>query len=193
MHIHFQQNWVCRSVKPCTQSSLHNIASCIDLQLPIVIWKKIIIFDMHHHKTYMYINFQQNRVKTRHDRAYKFIRKKIASCINLQLPIIIFKNRLFQTCIIVKRTCSSIFSKIGLVDQSKPCTQIYLQKIANCINLQLAIRISKNQAFRTCTTPLRTSRPILRSIGLLDIEIPRKEIISIDDRRTDRRRIRQLF
>ena len=61
--------------------------------------------------------------------------QKMASCINLQLPIIIFKNRLFQTCIIVKRTCISIFSKIGLVDQSKPCTQIYLQKNANCINL----------------------------------------------------------
>ena len=37
MYIHFQQNWVCRSVKPCTQIYLHNIASCIDLQLPIAI------------------------------------------------------------------------------------------------------------------------------------------------------------
>ena len=26
-------------------------------------------------------------------------------------------------------------------------------KIANCINLQLAIRILKNHALRTCTTP----------------------------------------
>ena len=44
--------------------------------------------------------------------------------------IIMFKNRLFLTCIIVKRTCTciSIFSKIELVDQSKLCTQIYLQK-----------------------------------------------------------------
>ena len=113
------------------------------------------------------------------------MRKKIASCINLQLRIIIFQNRLFQTCIIVKRTCTSIFSKIGLVDQSKPCTQIYLQKIANCINLQLAIRISKNQAFRTCTTPSRTFRPILSSIGLLGNELPRKEIIPQTDGRTD--------
>ena len=71
------------------------------------------------------------------------------------------------------------------IDQSKPCIQIYLQKIANCINLQLAIRISKNQAFRTCTTPSRTFRPILRSIGLLDNELPRKENISTDDRLTD--------
>ena len=64
VYINFQQNWVCRSVKPCTQSYLHNIASCNDLQLPIVIWKKFIILDMHHHKTYMHIDFQQNRVKT---------------------------------------------------------------------------------------------------------------------------------
>ena len=102
------------------------MASCINLQLPIVILKKI-NFDMHHHKTYMYINFQQNRVcrsvKTVHTNLFA----KIASCINLQLPIVILKNRLFQTCIIVKRTCISIFSKIVLVDQSKPCTQIYLQ------------------------------------------------------------------
>ena len=125
---------------------------------------------------------------------------------NLQLPIKVFKNRIFQTCIIVKRTCISIFSQIGLVDQSKPCTQIYLQKfancinlqLANCINLQLAIRISKNHTFRTCTTPSRTFRPILRSIGLIDNELPRKEIISTNgrtdgrtDRRTDRRRARQ--
>ena len=49
-------------------------------------------------------------------------------------------------------------------------------------NLQLAMRISKNQAFRTCTTPSRTFRPILRSIGLIDNELPRKEIISTDGR-----------
>ena len=46
----------------------------------------------------------------------------------------------------------SLSSKIGLVDQSKPCSQIHLLKIANCINLQLAIRILKNHAFRTYTT-----------------------------------------
>ena len=59
---------------------------------------------MHHRKTYMYINFQQNRA-----------------------------SRSVKTVHIV-----------------------YLQKFANCKNLQLAIRISKNHAFRTYTTPLRT-------------------------------------
>ena len=76
---------------------------------------------------------------------------------------------------------------MGLVDLSKPCTQVYLQIFANCINLQLAIKILKNYTFRTCTTPSRTFRPILRLIGLLDNELPRKDIISTDDRRTDRR------
>ena len=136
----------------------------------------------------MYINFQQNRanrsVITVHTNVFAKNRKLHEFATT---NIFFLKNRHFQTCIIVKRTCISIFSKIGLVDQSKTCTQIYLQKCLNCNNLQLAIRISKHHAFRTCTTPLRTFRPILRSIGLLDIEIPRKEIISTDDRRTDGR------
>ena len=106
---------------------------------------------------------------------------------NLQLPIIFLKNRLFQTCIIVKRTCISIFSKIGLVDQSKPCTQVYLQKFANCINLQLAMRISKNHTFRTCTTTLRTFMLILRSIGLLGISKYReKKLFPQTDGQTSR-------
>ena len=130
----------------------------------------------------MHVKYQLNRDK----RFVKTVNtKNKLNCMNLQLLIAIFKDRPFQTCIIVKSTCISIFSKIGLVDQSKLCTQIYLQKFANCINLQLAIRISKNHAFRTCTTPSRTFRPILRSSGLLDNELPRKEIISTDDRRTD--------
>ena len=123
----------------------------------------------------MQVKYQLNRDK----RFVKTVNtKNKLNCMNLQLLIAIFKDRPFQTCI-------SIFSEIGLVDQSKLCTQIYLQKFANCINLQLAIRISKNHAFRTCTTPSWTFRPILRSSGLLVNELPRKEIISTDDRRTD--------
>ena len=42
-----------------------------------------------------------------------------------------------------------ISSKLWLVhvDQSKPCTQIYLQIIATCINLQLPIVILKNNDY----------------------------------------------
>ena len=72
---------------------------------------------MHHRKTYMYINFQQNWVSRSVKTAHKF----------------------------------------------------------TCKNFQLAIRISNNHAFLTCTTPSQTFRPILRSIGLLDNELPRKE------------------
>ena len=91
---------------------------------------------MHDRKTYMYINFQQNRfnrsVITVHTNVFA---KKIADCINLKLPIEFFLNRLFQTCIIVKRTCISIFSKIGLVETvhtnlfAKNCK---LHKFARC-------------------------------------------------------------
>ena len=87
----------------------------------------------------MHVKYQLNWDK-------KFVKpvntKDKLNCMNSQLPIAIFKNRPFQTCITVKRTCISIFSKIGLVDQSKLCTQIYLQKYANCIicNLQLEFR-----------------------------------------------------
>ena len=94
-----------------------------------------LLSDMHHRITYLYTNFQQNRVSRS-----------------------------------VKTVHTSLF--------------------ANCINLQLAIRILKNHALQTCTTPSRTFRPILSSIGLLGNELPRKEIISTDgrtDRRTDGR------
>ena len=65
MYIDFQQNRVCiDQSKPCTQINLHNIAICKNLQLPIVNLKKKNLLDKHHHKTYMYINFQQNQVKT---------------------------------------------------------------------------------------------------------------------------------
>ena len=69
----------------------------------------------------------------------------------------------------------------------------------NCINLQLATLFAKicklhkfatcNQNFEksrffTCTTPLQTFRPIFEINRPLDMEIPQKEIISTDDRRT---------
>ena len=65
IHINFQKNRVSRSVKNCAYKFIcQKIASCINLQLPILILKKSILLDMHHDKTYMYINFQQNQVIT---------------------------------------------------------------------------------------------------------------------------------
>ena len=78
-------------------------------------------------------------------------------------------------------TCISIFSTIRLVDHSKPCTQIYLQIIINCINLQLAIRISRNHSFQTWITQFSRYKPILRSIDSVDLLEPRSKVISTDD------------
>ena len=46
---------------------------------------------MHHRKTYMHINFQHNRVVDR-SKLHTIFLQKIASCINLQLPIVILKK-----------------------------------------------------------------------------------------------------
>ena len=48
--------------KPYSQIYLQKIACCINLQLPILFFVKSIISDMHDHKTYMHIKFQQNQV-----------------------------------------------------------------------------------------------------------------------------------
>ena len=50
--------------KQCAQIYLQKIACCLKLQLLILFFVKSIISDMHHRITYMYINFQQNRVET---------------------------------------------------------------------------------------------------------------------------------
>ena len=68
-----------------------------------------------------------------------------------------------------------------LVDPSKPCTQIYLQIIMNCINLHLAIRISRNHSFQTWITQFSRSKPILRLIGSVDLLEPRSKVISTED------------
>ena len=59
MYIIFQQNRVCRSVKTqiYLQKSLVHKFATINSNL-----KKMIMSIMRHRKTYMYINFQQNRV-----------------------------------------------------------------------------------------------------------------------------------
>ena len=145
MDINFQQNRVCRSVKTVRTNlfaqygKLHKFATTNSN-----FEKKSIILDMHHHKTYMYINFQQNLVKTQVVTVLTNLfakKRKLHKFCNYQKYF--WKNPRFQTCIIVERTCISIFNKIRLIYQSKPCTQIYLHNIACCINLQLPIVILK--------------------------------------------------
>ena len=63
---------------------------------------------------------------------------------------------------------------------------VITKKNFNCINSQLAIRISKPNFFQTCITRPPIDRPNLRSIGMLVIVQPRSKEISTDDGRTDR-------
>ena len=105
----------------------------INLELSIVILKKKIITDMHHRITYRYINVQQNRVSRSIKTVYTIFWAK-----NRKLQKFATTNRNFEKIdyfrrIIVKRTCISIFSKIGLSRSVKTVTQIYLQKITSCI------------------------------------------------------------
>ena len=85
------------------------IAICINLQLPLVILKR------HHHKTYMYINFQQNRVS----RSVKTVHTNYLQ--NLQLAVSISKNHSFEwTCTTPSQTFKPmILRSIGLLDISK--------------------------------------------------------------------------
>ena len=91
------------------------IAICINLQLPLVILKKSFPLDMHHHKTYMYINFQQNRVS----RSVKTVHTNYLQ--NLQLAVRISKNHSFEwTCTTPSQTFGPmILRSIGLLDISK--------------------------------------------------------------------------
>ena len=88
------------------------MASCINLQLPIVILSKSIILDMHHRITSMYIKFQQNRVsrliKTVHTHIFANDRKlhEFATINNNFEKINYFIHVSLYT------TCISIFSKL---------------------------------------------------------------------------------
>ena len=76
--------------KPCAQLYLQKIACCINLQLPIICFVKLIISEMHYRQMYMYINFQQNWVSRSVKTVPTNIFAKIASCISLQQPIVLF-------------------------------------------------------------------------------------------------------
>ena len=96
MDVNFQQNRGSRSVTTVHVNVFAKIAICINLQLPIIVLKKMIISDMHHRVRYMYINFQQNRSSKSVKTVKTNVFAKIASCINLQLPIIILKKMIIS-------------------------------------------------------------------------------------------------
>ena len=86
----------------------------------------------------MYINLPQNSV----NRSVKIVRTNLLAN-NRELHKFAATNSHYEKKMIISDMHHRImymyisFNKIELVDQSKPCTQIYLQIIASCINLQL--------------------------------------------------------
>ena len=83
---------------------------------------------MHCRKMYMHINFQQNQVRRSVKTVHTNVFAKNCKLHKLATTNSNFENGFFETCGIVKSTRISIFIKLGLVDQSKPCTQINSQK-----------------------------------------------------------------
>ena len=106
MYNDFHQNRANRSALTVhTNVFAKKIASCINLQLPIAIFFKSTLSDMHHRKTYMYINFQQNRVS----RSVKTVHTNLLAKIG--------KLHKFATC-------NQNFEKSRLSDMHYPLTNI---------------------------------------------------------------------
>ena len=87
MYINFQQNRANRSIiLPCTQMYSQKNRKLTKFATTNRNFKKSTLSDMHHRKTYIYINFQQNRVcrsvKTVHTNLFAKICKlhKFATC-----------------------------------------------------------------------------------------------------------------
>ena len=94
MYNNFQQNRISRSVKTVHTNLFAKNCKLYKFAITNCNFEKINSFiDMHHYETYMYIDFQQSRVNRSVITVLtNVVAKKIAFCINLQLPIIIFKK-----------------------------------------------------------------------------------------------------
>ena len=106
--------------------------------------------DMNHRITYiMYINFQQNWVSRYQSKpCAQIYLQKFAT-----IPIILFFKSIISD-IHYHKTYMYVNFQQNRVNRSVKTVHTNLfANIANCIYLQLAIKISKNHVFRTCTTP----------------------------------------
>ena len=126
--------------------------------MPIELLKKSITSVMHHRKTYMYINFQQNRVS----KSVIIVHTNVFAKKNRKLFKYATTNsnffKLTLSDMYHRKTYMNIYFQLNWVSikQTKPCTQIYLQKIA--INCKLhkfaaAIKISEIMPFGHALSP----------------------------------------
>ena len=92
MYINFNQTRVSRSVKTVHTNLFAKKGKLHKLVTTNSNFEKNNFLNMHHHKTYMYTNFQQNQVNRTVIIVHTNIFAKIAICINLQLPILFLKK-----------------------------------------------------------------------------------------------------
>ena len=100
----------------CSQVYSQKIASCTNLQLPVIIYFKSTLSDKHHLKTYIHVNFQQNRVSRYFKTVFTNLFPK-----NCKLHKFATTNSNFEKSIFLDmhhHTCISIFSKIRLKHKS---------------------------------------------------------------------------
>ena len=102
------------------------MVSGINLQLPIIILKKSIFLDMHHHKPCTQIYLPKN-----------------ASCINLQLPIVILKKMIICDMCHRKMYMYINFQQIRVCRSAKTVHTNVFAENGSCINLQRPIVILK--------------------------------------------------
>ena len=136
MYINFHQNRVrIDQSKPCTQSYLQKNRKLHKYATYNSNFETKLLSDMHHRITYLYINFQQNRVcrsvKTVHTNLFENNRKlhKFA-------------------------TCSSNFEKSFLLDMNDPIFHIYANFKIN--RLSRSVRTASQNYFYRGRTDRRT-------------------------------------
>ena len=113
-YINFRQNGVNRLLKSCPQIYLQDTASCISLQLPIAILKKIDYFrNPSSYNVHVNIFFTKIGLVDQSKQCTQTYLKKNYTLHDMQLnlrKIIYFTHASSYK----RRTCVSIFSKIGL-------------------------------------------------------------------------------
>ena len=79
---------------------------------------------MHHRKTYMFINFQQNRVSRSVKTVHTNLFTKICKLHEFATAISISKNHVFRTCTTLSWKFRPILRSIDLLDNKLPRNEI---------------------------------------------------------------------
>ena len=83
----------------------------------------------------------------------------------------------------MKCTCISIFSKTGLIDQSKPCTQMYLHKFATSNSNFEKSRLDMHYPLTDIQADFEINRPIRYQITAKMNYLHRRTDVAYDNNR----------